>query len=112
MPSASCNRGSASSVTSWDADELRGPELRGAHERRRADRHLPFFNDTAPPETYPLPLHDALPISSPSQPPITPRASSTPVRSSPENTCTLTLRSEEHTSELQSHDNLVCRLLL
>ncbi len=29
--------------------------------------------------------------SSPSQPPITPRASSTPVRSSPENTCTLTL---------------------
>src|SRR5260221_9655827 len=27
-----------------------------------------FFNDTAPPEIYPLPLHDALPISSPAPP--------------------------------------------
>src|SRR3954462_4499011 len=27
-------------------------------------------------------------------------------------TCALPIRSEEHTSELQSHDNLVCRLLL
>src|SRR3954463_645453 len=27
-------------------------------------------------------------------------------------TCALPMRSEEHTSELQSHDNLVCRLLL
>src|SRR3954465_9168336 len=26
--------------------------------------------------------------------------------------CALPIRSEEHTSELQSHDNLVCRLLL
>src|SRR3954467_3190942 len=26
-------------------------------------------------------------------------------------TCALPIRSEEHTSELQSHDNLVCRLL-
>src|SRR3954466_16435271 len=27
-------------------------------------------------------------------------------------TCALPIRSEEHTSEVQSHDNLVCRLLL
>src|SRR3954463_15911526 len=27
-------------------------------------------------------------------------------------TCALPIRSEEHTSEIQSHDNLVCRLLL
>src|SRR6266496_6602191 len=63
-----------------------------------------FFNDTATTEIYTLSLHDALPISS---------------------RCTLLLvvtdcwpvnltskRSEEHTSELQSRRDLVCRLLL
>src|SRR5436309_15138927 len=66
-----------------------------------------FFHDTATPEIYTLSLHDALPISpaatrelellreiaifSPLSPPV---------------------RSEEHTSELQSRENLVCRLLL
>src|SRR3954465_12205200 len=30
----------------------------------------------------------------------------------PSSACALPIRSEEHTSELQSHDNLVCRLLL
>src|SRR5256885_12704656 len=72
-----------------------------------------FFNDTATTEIYTLSLHDALPISAsaghdtvlspwptlyfdnrqgagPTEPP----------------------RSEEHTSELQSPCNLVCRLLL
>src|SRR5215204_7766053 len=62
-----------------------------------------FFNDTATTEIYTLSLHDALPIS-PSA-----RTSSA---------CWWTLkrdaltRSEEHTSELQSHSDLVCRLLL
>src|SRR5256885_13025575 len=64
-----------------------------------------FFNDTATTEIYTLSLHDALPISSawsggrtagrhcaPAAPPWR--------------------RSEEHTSELQSPCNLVCRLLL
>src|ERR1022692_2269700 len=40
----------------------------GAHELDLALRELPFFfffNDTAPTEFYPLPLHDALPISAP-----------------------------------------------
>src|SRR3954462_7091365 len=30
----------------------------------------------------------------------------------PSSACQTSARSEEHTSELQSHDNLVCRLLL
>src|SRR5260370_31518070 len=73
-----------------------------------------FFNDTATTEIYTLSLHDALPISAkaeiapPSSEPS--RAGIQPVTSfHPRVT---RLRSEEHTSELQSHLNLVCRLLL
>src|SRR5260370_13497676 len=67
-----------------------------------------FFNDTATTEIYCLSLHDALPISRPLAAQIPggrdfavagPRPGRRP-------------RSEEHTSELQSHLNLVCRLLL
>src|SRR5579859_3403883 len=66
-----------------------------------------FFNDTATTEIYTLSLHDALPIS------CTPMGS----KFSMEQTMiTLSMRSrmrsEEHTSELQSQSNLVCRLLL
>src|SRR2546427_5654878 len=103
-----------------------------------------FFNDPAPPEIYPLPLHDALPIllhtasvvggsglprqadrspaigdggmgpavSAPccpltvtSHPEVTRRR----VHLLPQRRCP---RSEEHTSELQSQSNVVCRLLL
>src|SRR2546430_11970909 len=78
-----------------------------------------FFNDTATTEIYTLPLHDALPIS---------------VLIFSRLLCAWVLRyvvarfwvalmkesnhpppaarSEEHTSELQSQSNLVCRLLL
>src|SRR5258708_32773079 len=71
-----------------------------------------FFNDTATTEIYTLSLHDALPISI-SAPAPSPRLSpwrsrcawSHPRRLEP-------ARSEEHTSELQSPDHLVCRLLL
>src|SRR5215475_16184775 len=69
-----------------------------------------FFNDTATTEIYTLSLHDALPIS-PASPSI--RASlrrSPPFRRWPRR-CRRP-RSEEHTSELQSRENLVCRLLL
>src|SRR5256885_7500230 len=75
-----------------------------------------FFNDTATTEIYTLSLHDALPISG------------MVVLASAENLITLFVglellsiplyvlcasrRSEEHTSELQSPCNLVCRLLL
>src|SRR5256885_6974840 len=79
-----------------------------------------FFNDTATTEIYTLSLHDALPIwgfntagSSDGQVLIlkeTPRMVSPTEDQAPsyrEDT-----RSEEHTSELQSPCNLVCRLLL
>src|SRR2546430_11815781 len=75
-----------------------------------------FFNDTATTEIYTLSLHDALPISSAAFVPCADRRSmlcvglrrlsSWSARRSPG------ARSEEHTSELQSQSNLVCRLLL
>src|SRR2546430_6084799 len=92
-----------------------------------------FFNDTATTEIYTLSLHDALPIyhwcqprsAGLSGPRLTfawcrhsqrrtglsseshPYAAATRARIS-----LMTGRSEEHTSELQSQSNLVCRLLL
>src|SRR5690606_40523718 len=96
-----------------------------------------FLTDPATTEIYPLSLHDALPISATSWPmrpnPTTPTvfsSSSTPVsclRSqrpafteesarprfrSEARISAIASRSEEHTSELQSRENLVCRLLL
>src|SRR5258707_8622881 len=72
-----------------------------------------FFNDTATTEIYTLSLHDALPIScvvhQVVEPVASPALQQTPsgiVRQAS------TLRSEEHTSELQSRQYLVCRLLL
>src|SRR3712207_7396781 len=77
-----------------------------------------FFNDTATTEIYTLSLHDALPI----YPNRTPGrvnedeavtgsgAGSSP--SSPTTSGSPRARSEEHTSELQSRQYLVCRLLL
>src|SRR5258708_13273049 len=88
-----------------------------------------FFNDTATTEIYTLSLHDALPIwwritslageaqasgnaaqISRARARARPRArlrhrARAPARAR-------TIRSEEHTSELQSPDHLVCRLLL
>src|SRR5258708_9163340 len=72
-----------------------------------------FFNDTATTEIYTLSLHDALPILSGRH-----RNSLLPFATWPwwsmkcGTTSTDTSRSEEHTSELQSPDHLVCRLLL
>src|SRR3712207_8105739 len=93
-----------------------------------------FFNDTATTEIYPLSLHDALPISREGEAGVlgveareadghgdlhgqtAPRGvysgqSGTlqPCRSSRQGRA---VRSEEHTSELQSRQYLVCRLLL
>src|SRR5256885_8997070 len=71
-----------------------------------------FFNDTATTEIYTLSLHDALPIFN----------FATHFAGSQYCTCESCkpvvtsifgyARSEEHTSELQSPCNLVCRLLL
>src|SRR2546430_13701507 len=77
-----------------------------------------FFNDTATTEIYTLSLHDALPIFDAG---INDRDYSrtrnpkTILRIPKPNDlrCGLRrIRSEEHTSELQSQSNLVCRLLL
>src|SRR3712207_8176916 len=77
-----------------------------------------FFNDTATTEIYTLSLHDALPIftSSPRPAPTSAskRAISTTRSFVPEASPKRKeqARSEEHTSELQSRQYLVCRLLL
>src|SRR5438270_9760169 len=85
-----------------------------------------FFNATATTEIYTLSLHDALPIWAPPRAarcrarPCAARAGARPgcdrarapsaaARSARRTPCA---RSEEHTSELQSQSNLVCRLLL
>src|SRR3712207_9362644 len=84
-----------------------------------------FFNDTATPEIYTLSLHDALPISCrtprrgpPSRSPARAAAGGRrarppcPAPSSSTRGPRRPGRSEEHTSELQSRQYLVCRLLL
>src|SRR5207302_8722348 len=67
-----------------------------------------FFNAPATPEIYTLSLHDALPIPG--------GVAGTGFLLGPGLQYTLGAlllwRSEEHTSELQSRENLVCRLLL
>src|SRR5690606_41534342 len=93
-----------------------------------------FLTDTAPTQIYTLSLHDALPIFGVSneahksaapnsgagqhptdtvvdseRPNTVSNATSTPPTAS---ASTASARSEEHTSELQSRENLVCRLLL
>src|SRR5258708_22306435 len=74
-----------------------------------------FFNDTATTEIYTLSLHDALPIFS-SLPNHQPEQCSVSIPVKCENGRMRGWlrweRSEEHTSELQSPDHLVCRLLL
>src|SRR2546430_10599030 len=101
-----------------------------------------FFNDRATPEFYPFSLHDALPICPPAVHdflqvadqgqhrehrldqhavlPLAPLAEFQVRRIAlrrmeggvAQNNHLLLERSEEHTSELQSQSNLVCRLLL
>src|SRR3712207_9345511 len=89
-----------------------------------------FFNDTATTEIYTLSLHDALPILSVIVPLVVPSMrTEAPMIGSPAASLTwpltvdcakaltdrrrpTTKRSEEHTSELQSRQYLVCRLLL
>src|SRR3712207_8879763 len=97
-----------------------------------------FFNDTATTEIYTLSLHDALPISYSRLSGNALHCAGTmalrPLSSEPPTTLTMpwasrrmksvmstrtvpsgsraVIRSEEHTSELQSRQYLVCRLLL
>src|SRR2546427_7485089 len=94
-----------------------------------------FFNDTATTQIYTLSLHDALPISMCSGPLVPQQESEARGRyngrlwtyrlqrrgptqgrraraASRRGRLADGVRSEEHTSELQSQSNLVCRLLL
>src|SRR5205085_8839502 len=91
-----------------------------------------LFHGTAPSELYTLSLHDALPISLPALAGRDPRdrqrggGRRSPQRDRPDRRRPaqsaadrrgrgdhrVRPRSEEHTSELQSQSNLVCRLLL
>src|SRR5262249_60400636 len=73
-----------------------------------------FFNDPATTEIYTLSLHDALPIYLIRVAAARARASSScsAERRRGRWRAKLVSRSEEHTSELQSLTNLVCRLLL
>src|SRR5260364_249123 len=105
--------GWASTRTGCIMGRLRNPYSLNLKILNAHNSNIPlfFFNDTAPPEIYTLSLHDALPIFLVDdlavelvllafffrQHLVAPR---------------LERRSEEHTSELQSPDHLVCRLLL
>src|SRR5260370_20465962 len=75
-----------------------------------------FFNDTATTEIYTLSLHDALPIFGRDRCRADrgtfPNFRVSEIGQVPRDRAASKLRSEEHTSELQSHLNLVCRLLL
>src|SRR5256885_10845070 len=74
-----------------------------------------FFNDTATTEIYTLSLHDALPISKAAGDEEHRDRMEAQVREPHEQAfagAARDRRSEEHTSELQSPCNLVCRLLL
>src|SRR5439155_21337448 len=75
-----------------------------------------IFNLPTTTAIYTLSLHDALPIFSISTTrgsrSSTPRRSFRTVRARTSRIPTVLVRSEEHTSELQSRGHLVCRLLL
>src|SRR2546430_7160421 len=82
-----------------------------------------FFNDTATTEIYTLSLHDALPIfrstnrelareSAKAAAEFTEQRQPREFGEYPRKSISRRPRSEEHTSELQSQSNLVCRLLL
>src|SRR5436309_10319026 len=74
-----------------------------------------FFDATAPTEIYTLSLHDALPISVVDAVVTVEQGSADVGLVVPYFESSLLkreTRSEEHTSELQSRENLVCRLLL
>src|SRR5690606_41574207 len=82
-------------------------------------RYLCFINDSAPSEIYTLSLHDALPILTGQYAAVDERLTGAEnlhmmgrLFGLSRRDTAARARSEEHTSELQSRENLVCRLLL
>src|SRR5215208_8243502 len=74
-----------------------------------------FFNDSATTEIYTLSLHDALPFSLVTAEALAagvPVVASDQIGAAEDVDRSVCPRSEEHTSELQSRGQLVCRLLL
>src|SRR2546430_17291608 len=73
-----------------------------------------FLNDPATTEISPLPLPAPLPISRATFPKSSPESAPSATSEPPVKSRAVgsNVRSEEHTSELQSQSNLVCRLLL
>src|SRR2546430_14173847 len=71
-----------------------------------------FFNDTATTEIYTLSLHDALPIFAELRQDFAGVGGDVNFIRTTGDVRMYYERSEEHTSELQSQSNLVCRLLL
>src|SRR5258707_6956145 len=71
-----------------------------------------FFNDTATTEIYTLSLHDALPIYQHGHGYAAQDSGGTVRLQRGRRARSGEVRSEEHTSELQSRQYLVCRLLL
>src|SRR5436309_10835285 len=84
--------------------------------RFRSARSAFFCTDTAPPEIYTLSLHDALPIFLRRDRGVVPAMIEDQLAAALQERADVRIvaveRSEEHTSELQSRENLVCRLLL
>src|SRR5690348_17766640 len=75
--------------------------------------HPFFYYDTTTTQIYTLSLHDALPISGSAGQTLDMATSGTMYTfSEPIGVARIDVRSEEHTSELQSPVHLVCRLLL
>src|SRR5207244_13278288 len=104
LPVRGCESVSCPSIlrTAYDASPFAGRHV-GCYY---TVKYFVSLNDPPPTEIYTLSLHDALPISRSSRP--TPRCTTAPCWCA----AIASSRSEEHTSELQSPDDPVCRLLL
>src|SRR5207237_8137791 len=91
---------------------LRDVRLCSAFARARCTGTLDFSMGPAATELYALSLHDALPIFELSTDQGNAFSEAILTTDTRPKRIALELRSEEHTSELQSHLKLVCRFLL
>src|SRR5690606_41975219 len=83
-----------------------------AYTHHSSTRRSFIHNPTTTTDIYTLSLHDALPISDDVPGPRLAAVVGLVERATGQPVALQRRRSEEHTSELQSRENLVCRLLL